>query len=115
MLVLTRVFHVLLQKIIELQSLIRANEHEDSQETESADAGKKTTSPVQEGLVATRENQLLENDQSKRRSPPAESSSSCSCQHKSNDKTVEAAAKLQFTRIRAKMHAIVIDSQRETQ
>uniref|UniRef100_A0AAV1TD74 Uncharacterized protein n=1 Tax=Peronospora matthiolae TaxID=2874970 RepID=A0AAV1TD74_9STRA len=99
--------HLMQSKIIELQSLIRANGHEDDQEIETVEAGKKTMSLIQEGPVSTRENQLL--------LPPPAESSSCGCLSKSNDKSVEATGEVQFTRIRARMHAIVIDSQRETQ
>ncbi|KAF4039988.1 hypothetical protein GN244_ATG07799 [Phytophthora infestans] len=86
-------------KIIELQTLIRGNGDDE------VDA------------VRTGENERLENNPLRRWSAPLEedeaAETSCDCVHKPKDG--EATAKLQLTRLRARMHAIVIDAQRETQ
>lgn len=96
-------------KIIELQGLIRANEHEEMESFGDRN-----------GFPSARENERLENNQVRRWSAPLEDdegveASSCGCSRKQQDSNGEAAAKLQLTRLRARMHAIVIDAQRETQ
>ncbi|ETI47804.1 hypothetical protein, variant 2 [Phytophthora nicotianae CJ01A1] len=86
-------------KIIELQTLIRGTGED-------------------EDTVRTRENERLENNQVRRWSAPLEEDEgveSCSCAQKPTDSSGEATTKLQLTRLRARMHAIVIDAQRETQ
>ncbi|KAG3109406.1 hypothetical protein PI124_g11450 [Phytophthora idaei] len=88
-------------KIIELQTLIRGNGDDEVE------------------AVRTRENERLENSPVRRWSAPLEEDdgveSSCGCARKPKDSSGEATAKLQLTRLRARMHAIVIDAQRETQ
>ncbi|CAI5729569.1 unnamed protein product [Peronospora farinosa] len=84
--------HLMQKKIIELQSLIRENGHEDDHEM---DFMKETSSSTQIDLFSTRENEL-ENNQTRRWSAPK-------------------AAAPKHTRLRARMHAIVVNSQRETQ
>ncbi|KAG7389084.1 hypothetical protein PHYPSEUDO_011353 [Phytophthora pseudosyringae] len=113
--------HLMQTKIIELQGLIRGNGHEDD-EMESDDVGAvgKTSSSMLQGFASARENERLENNQVRRWSAPlvedeGVESSSCGCSQKQKDTSGEAAAKLQLTRLRARMHAIVIDGQRETQ
>ncbi|GMF41837.1 unnamed protein product [Phytophthora fragariaefolia] len=74
-------------------------------------------SPI--GFTSTRENERLENNQVRRWSAPVDEdegaeSSPCGCSRKQVDTSGEAAANLQLTRLRARMHAIVIDTQRET-
>ncbi|KAK1929739.1 hypothetical protein P3T76_014774 [Phytophthora citrophthora] len=100
-------------KIIELQGLIRGNEHEEDMESYG---DRKTL----HGFPSARENERLENNQVRRWSAPLEEdegveASSCGCSQKKQDANGEATAKLQLTRLRARMHAIVIDAQRETQ
>ncbi|KAG7399700.1 hypothetical protein PHYBOEH_008207 [Phytophthora boehmeriae] len=75
------------KKIIELQGLIRGNANDDL-DMEQAEVDNTMTSPME--IPSSRENKQV-------------------------DSIGEAAAKLQLTRLRARMHAIVIDSQRETQ
>ncbi|RLN60549.1 hypothetical protein BBJ29_007156 [Phytophthora kernoviae] len=106
------------KKIIELQGLIRGNANDDI-DMEQADVDnvmKKATSPM--ALPSTRENERSENSQVRRWLPPVdedETGASCGCSRKQVKTSGEAAAKLQLTRVRARMHAIVIDAQRETQ
>ncbi|KAE9306914.1 hypothetical protein PF008_g21359 [Phytophthora fragariae] len=107
--------HLMQTKIIELQGLIRGNAHDNDDEMES-DAV--TATKVRPSVA--RENERLENNQVRRWSAPVDEddgveSSPCGCSPKQVDTSGEAAAKLQLTRLRARMHAIVIDTQRETQ
>ncbi|KAJ8556825.1 hypothetical protein ON010_g9140 [Phytophthora cinnamomi] len=111
--------HLMQTKIIELQGLIRGNAHEndDGVELDAVGAAKKISSM---GPASARENERLENNQVRRWSAPVDEddgvdSSPCGCSRKQVDTSGEAAAKLQLTRLRARMHAIVIDTQRETQ
>ncbi|RLN95314.1 hypothetical protein BBJ28_00020161 [Nothophytophthora sp. Chile5] len=65
---------------------------------------------------SARENERGENNQGHRRwSAPVDDEESGGCQRKKADTSGEAAAKLQLTKLRARMHAVVIDTQRETQ
>ncbi|GMF65584.1 unnamed protein product [Phytophthora lilii] len=100
----------------QLQAQIRGNGHEDENDMDSGTGGMVSATM---GLASTRENEPLENNQVRRWSAPVDEdegvdSSDCGCSRKQVDTSGEAAAKLQLTRLRARMHAIVIDSQRET-
>jgi hypothetical protein len=99
-----------------LQALIRGDEHEDDAAM-NANATGKTPSSMPMGLGSARENERLENNQVRRWSAPLDEDDGvgCGCSRKQVDKSGEAAAKLQLTRLRARMHAVVIDSQREAQ
>ncbi|RMX64568.1 hypothetical protein DD238_005536 [Peronospora effusa] len=108
--------HLMQKKIIELQSLIRENGHEDDHEM---DFMKETPSSTQIDLFSTRENEL-ENNQTRRWSAPVYEdegveSLSSGCLQKKKDANEEEAAAPKHTRLRARMHAIVVNSQRETQ
>ncbi|CAI5743703.1 unnamed protein product [Peronospora destructor] len=109
--------HLMQKKIIELQSLIRENGHEE--DMRMMDLMKETPSSTQIGLSSTRETEL-ENSQPRRWSAPVYEdegveSSSSGCLQKQKDANEDEAAAPKHTRLRARMHAIVINSQRETQ
>ncbi|OWZ20483.1 hypothetical protein PHMEG_0005099 [Phytophthora megakarya] len=109
--------HLMQTKIIELQGLIRGNGH-DEMEMNYANAVNMTSSIV--GLASARENERFENNQVRRWAAPVDEdeeveSATCGCSQKQTDESGEASAKVQLTRLRARMHAIVIDTQRETQ
>ncbi|KAL4140228.1 hypothetical protein PRNP1_014513 [Phytophthora ramorum] len=103
--------HLMQTKIIELQGLIRGNEREDDEMNSSAVGA---ASPP---IDSARESERLEHSKVRRWSVlgDGDESSPCGCSRQQADTSVEAAAKLQLTRLRARMHAIVIDTQRETQ
>ncbi|CAH0515262.1 unnamed protein product [Peronospora belbahrii] len=107
--------HLMQKKIIELQSLIREYGHENGEM-----GSVRKASSDQNGLLSTRENEPLENNQTRRWSAPVyddergELSSSGFLQ-KQKDAIEEAAAQPKLTRLRAQLHATVFDSQSETQ
>ncbi|RLN95127.1 hypothetical protein BBJ28_00011697 [Nothophytophthora sp. Chile5] len=117
--------HLMQTKIIELQGLIRSGlpgEQRDVDVEMEPDVGHgacavaKTSPSSFLGLArsSARENERGENNQGCRRWSAGDEESD-GCQRKKADTSGEAAAKLQLTRLRARMHAVVIDTQRETQ
>lgn len=104
-------------KIIELQTLIRRNS--DDVTSDDVDNIRNASPSRLQGVILTQETEWLKNLQNQSWSASLEEKEEqkvpSSCSSKQDNWVGDKTVKLQLARLRAQMHAIVIDTQRETQ